>query len=52
MVPLAAHQRFGRPSLQSMSRVDGHKVERLGLVPGGKGRRAAGGRDVSHSAIC
>lgn len=32
-------------------RVDGHKVVRLGLVPGGKGIRAAGGGDVSHSAI-
>lgn len=33
-------------------RVDGHKVVGLGPGPGGKGRRAAGGGDVSHSAIC
>lgn len=51
MVPLAVHQRFGRSSLQSWFRMDGHKVVRLGLVPGGKGIRAAGGGDVSHSAI-
>lgn len=51
MVPLVVHQHFSQSSLQSMFRVDGHNVVRLGLVPGGKGIRAAGGGDVSHSAI-